>query len=149
MIYIDEERCTGCGTCVDACPAGAICVLEGVAHIDREECIECEACLSACPETAILSVSEGALVKEEPVAPARTDSRRPVGVPRAAKVAPWVGAALAFVGREIVPRLANQLLDSLVRRDSRDSRPTTDSTSEIAGRSNGGRRRFRRRQGQS
>ena len=149
MIYIDEERCTGCGTCVAVCPAGALRVSDGVAHIDQEECIECEVCLSACPETAILSVSEGVLVEKEPVASVKTDPRRSADAPRGAKVAPWVGAALAFVGREIVPRLVNQLLDSLVRRDSRDSRPTTDSTSEIAGRSNGGRRRFRRRQGQS
>ena len=144
MIYVDEERCTGCGTCVDVCPVGAIQLVDGVAHIDQKECIECEACLSACPEIAILSVSESVPVKQESAVPTKTDSRVLVDVPRAARVVPWVGAALAFVGREILPRLANHFVNSLARNDSRS---TAKNVGDVPSRSNGGRRRFRRRQG--
>ena len=59
-IKVNEEKCTGCATCVDVCPVEAITVNE-VAHIDVEECIDCEACVDECPEDA-LSVEE-----EDPV----------------------------------------------------------------------------------
>ncbi len=146
MIYVDEERCTGCGTCVDVCPVSAIRLLEGVASIDQEKCIECEACLSTCPETAILAVSEGVPTERETVTLARTDSQPLAEVPKAAKVVPWVGAALAFVGREILPRLATHFVNSLARRDD-PSMP--GGGGDVSDGTDDGRRRFRRRQGKS
>lgn len=130
---------------MDACPTGAIGLVEGVARIDQRECIECEACLSACPETAILSVSETVPAKKGSTTAVKTDSRVSVDVSRAARVVPWVGAALAFVGREVLPRLATDLVNSLVRRDSGSM---AEGGSDVSNEGEGRRRRFRRRQGE-
>ncbi|MDI6916509.1 MAG: 4Fe-4S binding protein [Thermoplasmatales archaeon] len=51
-VKIDEEKCTGCGACVDVCPTEAITVNEK-AKVDEEKCIECSACVSECPVGAI------------------------------------------------------------------------------------------------
>lgn len=54
IIKIDEERCTGCGACVDACHEGAIGLVNGKAHLMREDyCDGLGDCLPACPVGAI------------------------------------------------------------------------------------------------
>ncbi|MBU0492315.1 MAG: 4Fe-4S binding protein [Chloroflexi bacterium] len=51
---IDGERCTGCGTCVDLCPAHAVELREGHAAITRpEDCDYCGDCEDICPEGAV------------------------------------------------------------------------------------------------
>jgi NADH-quinone oxidoreductase subunit F len=53
-IYIDEEKCTGCGACVKVCPVGAISGEKKKPHsIDPDTCIRCKLCISRCPEDAI------------------------------------------------------------------------------------------------
>lgn len=47
------EKCTGCGTCMKACPATAIRVKKKKSVIDRDRCIGCFECMHACPEHAI------------------------------------------------------------------------------------------------
>lgn len=47
-----EERCVGCGTCVSACPVGAIVMHAGVAQTDRDACTACGECVTACPRYA-------------------------------------------------------------------------------------------------
>lgn len=53
MAYKITDACVSCGTCVDACPAGAIS--QGDAHyeIDESVCMGCGACAGACPTGAI------------------------------------------------------------------------------------------------
>jgi uncharacterized Fe-S center protein len=48
-----EERCRGCGTCVEVCPAGAIALEAERASLDRETCVGCGECVAVCPQSAI------------------------------------------------------------------------------------------------
>lgn len=50
---VDKEVCTGCGTCVDACPSEAIAMVEGKAVVDPEKCVDCGLCVNECPVEAI------------------------------------------------------------------------------------------------
>ncbi|MBC7246378.1 MAG: 4Fe-4S binding protein [Actinobacteria bacterium] len=49
---VDVEECTGCGSCVERCPVGAVRVKE-VAVVDRERCLGCGLCAGSCPGEAI------------------------------------------------------------------------------------------------
>ncbi len=53
LIRIDIEKCTGCGTCLNVCPFGAIIIKEYKAFI-TEACTLCGACVESCPESAII-----------------------------------------------------------------------------------------------
>ena len=62
-IIIDEELCTGCGSCIDSCPFGAIELEENKAKI-LPNCTLCGACVEVCPVEAImLERDEGAAEK--------------------------------------------------------------------------------------
>ena len=67
IITIDEEKCTGCGLCADACHEGAIGVIDGKAKLLREDyCDGLGDCLPACPT--------GAITFEEREAPAYNEA---------------------------------------------------------------------------
>jgi len=54
IVRIDEERCDGCGLCVDACAEGAIQLVDGKARLVSETyCDGLGACLGECPQDAI------------------------------------------------------------------------------------------------
>ena len=57
-IYIDPAACTGCGECIDVCPADCI---EGKAKyihmIDEFDCTRCGKCIDACEEEASIKTS--------------------------------------------------------------------------------------------
>lgn len=48
-----EEWCTGCGRCVEKCPAGLLLVKKGRAELGREGCLLCGYCGADCPVFAI------------------------------------------------------------------------------------------------
>lgn len=51
---IIEEKCTGCGRCVDVCPTNALARVGEVARLVRPEaCTYCTICQDLCPENAI------------------------------------------------------------------------------------------------
>jgi ferredoxin len=51
---VNADICTGCGTCVDECPAAAISLNDDdIAVVDESECLDCGACEDACPNNAI------------------------------------------------------------------------------------------------
>lgn len=45
-------RCVGCGRCVEACPQGAIRLVDGVVETDRALCVSCGTCAAACSREA-------------------------------------------------------------------------------------------------
>lgn len=52
---VDPRQCTGCGLCVNDCPARIIALVEGKAAIaaDRQDaCLACQHCLAICPTGA-------------------------------------------------------------------------------------------------
>ncbi len=54
IIKINEEKCVGCGLCVNACQEGAIGLVDGKAKLLRENyCDGLGNCLPACPTGAI------------------------------------------------------------------------------------------------
>ena len=50
---VDEEKCTGCESCVEECPNEAISIVDGCAQVDAEACVDCGVCVDACPAEAI------------------------------------------------------------------------------------------------
>jgi Fe-S-cluster-containing hydrogenase component 2 len=149
MLYVDENRCSGCGVCIEVCSAGAISLRSGVAVIDQERCTQCEACFEACPEQAILSVSDRSLVAERDRAAAVATSAPPRASSIAARAAPALAATLLFIGREVVPRAASFLLDIVDRRLADQGAAAEQSRPQPSGQSRGtgsaGRRHRRRR----
>ena len=53
--------CTGLGSCVRACPMGAIEVVNGRAFVHREKCIGCGACVRTCPNDIIELIPKEAM----------------------------------------------------------------------------------------
>lgn len=124
MYRVDETACTGCGDCVEACPTGAIAVVDGRARIDEASCTDCGSCADGCPE--------GAIVRAEVVSPAcvaikstedltiaaasaasgeaSSLSHRPEAevLPAASwrtRLWPMVGGALVWAARELLPEV--------------------------------------------
>lgn len=116
MMQVDLEKCTGCGECLDACSVEAISLIEDKAVIDVDTCLSCGACVQACPAGAITAVQLPAPVRTVAIQPVKPQTVRPVLVERRESRLAWAKPALSFVGREIVPRLANTLIAFLDRR---------------------------------
>jgi len=54
IVKIDEEKCDGCGLCVNACAEGAIEIINGKAKLVSETyCDGLGACIGHCPQDAI------------------------------------------------------------------------------------------------
>ncbi len=50
---VDDQKCTGCETCVDECPSEAISMSGEKAVVNPDACVDCGVCVDACPEEAI------------------------------------------------------------------------------------------------
>jgi len=54
VVKIDEDRCTGCGSCVEGCHGGALQLVDGKARIiDENYCDGLGMCIGECPVGAI------------------------------------------------------------------------------------------------
>jgi ferredoxin len=61
IIEIDEEKCNGCGQCVDACAEGAIQLFNGKARLVADNyCDGLSACVGECPVDALKIVEREA-----------------------------------------------------------------------------------------
>jgi len=53
-LMFDEDKCIGCGMCIEVCPHRVFEISGKKAYIeDKDSCIECGACALNCPVDAI------------------------------------------------------------------------------------------------
>ncbi|MEW6360261.1 MAG: 4Fe-4S binding protein [Planctomycetota bacterium] len=88
IVKIDEEKCNGCGQCVDACAEGAIEIIDGKARLVSETyCDGLGDCLGECPQGAITieereaELFNEAATKEHLEARAHRGEKMPCGCP--------------------------------------------------------------------
>jgi Fe-S-cluster-containing hydrogenase component 2 len=152
LIAISAEHCNGCATCVETCPNGAIYLVDHRATVDESLCQDCGLCIAACPTGAIAGIETAVQPATERVQVAaprpemvivKAEERTPA---LRAKVLPAVGGALAWVGREVMPRLAETLLDRW-QRQALDRTGGDASRNGGSRRGGGGQRRRRRQRG--
>lgn len=51
MVMINQNKCIGCASCIDACPAKLLSMVDEKAEVsgDAAECLGCETCVELCP----------------------------------------------------------------------------------------------------
>lgn len=54
LMSVCKVGCIGCKLCERSCEAGAITVLNGLAHIDADKCTNCGVCAEKCPRKIII-----------------------------------------------------------------------------------------------
>lgn len=82
IITIDEERCNGCGLCVDACHEGAIALVNGKARLLRDDyCDGLGDCLPTCPVQAITFTEKDTLAYDEEAVQKHRTMRKATGGP--------------------------------------------------------------------
>lgn len=64
QLTLDAEKCTGCGACIAACPAGARSLVNGISAVDASACTTCGACIGVCPVQAIAREGSAKSVEE-------------------------------------------------------------------------------------
>lgn len=89
IIKIDQDRCNGCGLCVNACHEGALQLIDGKAQLVSESyCDGLGDCLPECPTNAIaleeretVEYDEEAVKQHMSLSKARSEAPHPSGCP--------------------------------------------------------------------
>lgn len=82
VIQIDEERCVGCGLCVNACHQGAIALADGKAKVVRNDyCDGLGMCLPVCPVEAISFSDKDISIKQDSAPAYSQPASMPKGCP--------------------------------------------------------------------
>ncbi|MGL5346821.1 MAG: nitroreductase family protein [Peptostreptococcaceae bacterium] len=53
MMNVNEEKCIGCGLCIEDCLVKCIKLVDGKAEVDNNKCMKCGHCIAICPVKAI------------------------------------------------------------------------------------------------
>ena len=68
IIYIDENKCNGCGNCIPGCPEGALQIIDGKARLVSDLfCDGLGACIGDCPLGAISVTTREAEAYDEAI----------------------------------------------------------------------------------
>lgn len=118
-MIIDEEKCNGCGTCVDACPMEAIQFVNGKAQINQELCRACEACLNVCPTGALTNTIPLPQLNKKPemeIIPANRPQVIPVKTSGKPHPANWAAVLTALLSSDIIPQVTDLVNNILTQR---------------------------------
>jgi Fe-S-cluster-containing hydrogenase component 2 len=111
-IRVDEEKCIGCGACMEVCPTEAIQMNGGLVVLNQAVCSQCQSCVDICPTGAISVVELPQVIQPATVQPLR-QSKPAIKelVPEDQKT--WHSMLLAYARREIMPKILDVLINTL------------------------------------
>lgn len=106
-VIVDTEKCSGCESCLEACPFDAI-VMKDAKAVINEYCNSCMTCLSVCPEGAIVEIRDERTSEERKKQLEEYKDVLIFAEQRQGAVAP-VALELLGVGRKLADELGTQL----------------------------------------
>jgi len=77
MAHVNQDLCSGCGTCVTICQMNARKIKDGKAYVNPFLCVGCGACEQVCPEGATEMIERPHEVLEKQLKPLRSFAMNP------------------------------------------------------------------------
>ncbi len=118
MITFHQDRCSGCGLCVDNCHESSLALVEGAIQIDRVLCDACAQCIAICPRQALAWDGTPPVAFERSLLPAPAQllelfkERRSIRVFKETRVEPALLQEIAASG--IYAPTHNQLFKAII-----------------------------------
>jgi|GEM_PF-833980 ferredoxin len=127
MIRVDQELCTGCGACLEACAQGAIYLIDDKACIDSALCDGCGDCVEVCATDAILAGEQQRQAKALQRQANEPLRKRDNAELQKRTSIPWGTIALTLIDHLLQPGVVEAISGVLDRRE-RDRAPVRRST---------------------